>query len=195
MFKTLILILFFILVLFFENAFSGEKTVRSWRYFPELNKYKIMQLSKISPEHVLALTKKGMLLEWKERDWKEFEPQPPQYAGGNLIALAPDNIWRFYLEHLSIYCTKCLHFDGSGWREVKLTQPYSLGTFDFIDSTRFWAGGGWGSLIYYDGRHSQNISAPVCDGITWIKAFSADSAFVLMNTTEKPNLDKPEPNR
>ncbi len=176
----------FLLALLLNNASFAENHVGQMRYFPELKGNRISTISKIDSEHVLALTFRGILLEWKGTVWRQFTPQPPQSMGGNLIAFSSSNIWRFFQEEAHIYLTKCLHYDGKMWREVKLSQPYHIGAYSFLDSARFWAGGGWGSLIYYDDKHSKNIRTPVGEGIEWIKAFSQDSAAVLISINENP---------
>ncbi len=175
--------LWFILALITVGYGNTDSTVASsqfhYRYFPELENYRIEQLSKIDSRRVIALTSKGKLLEWKGNEWQLFHSQPPVLTGKQLFAFSEDNIWLFYLEKNS-FVSNALHFDGKKWRPITLSQPYNLTTFSFLDSKTFWAGGLWGSLIYFDGHRSYNVRCPVSENVGKIKGLSEKTALCIV---------------
>ena len=65
-----------------------------------------------------------------------------------------------------------------------MPQINDLERFSFLDSSRFYAAGHWGSLIYYDGKQARNIKnrSGVC--FSFLQAFSQTLFFAAFRPYE-----------
>jgi len=172
----------FVIVYFYANLISAnltEKDSLELRCFPELQKYKINAIDLVDSNFAVAADPNNLLY-WNGNDWKLFEPQPQfkNYTGFHIKAFSPKNIWIFYLKEECYYHTDCLHFDGIKWKSIWMPQATVLQCFSFIDSTRFFASGDWGDLIYFDGEKAINIKSKA-KYVSLVSAFSPDHFYLF----------------
>ncbi len=152
------------------------------RTFPELNEYKVNVFSKISASQVLAGTWDGNLLEWQGGTWHKFSPAlPAKMLLTKIVARSIKNIWVFYQKDDHYYKTEAWHFNGVKWVNVKLNQPSLLNTFSFLSDSTFFAGGDWGTFIYFNGKKYVNIATPVNSSPRMIKALSPTECIVVFS--------------
>lgn len=158
------------------------------RIFPEIANLKIEQLS-IAGKNFAVAGGHDFLIRWDGKSWNHFTPPLPlkKYCIDNIRAFSRKNIW-VLLKSKSEYqfYTEIFHFSGMQWDKIPSPQAFSLDSFDFIDSTRFFAAGIWGSLIYFDGKTTHNIKCPVNSDLSRLYAFSPDRFYV---TLKKKNVD------
>lgn len=163
------------------------------RIFPGMEKYKISSIEAVSRDFVLAAGSETLLL-WDGENWTEFIPQIPLEIPylAKIRAFSPRNIWVLYRKQPFIYHTEILHFNGSEWRSIPTPQPYDILTVSFLDSNRFFAGGAWSSLFYFDGLSSTNIRTPPNipkHQINKIAALTEDEAIIVMQNNEYEKKD------
>ena len=181
---------FLIIIIFYPFLFlsSSQADISHLQIFPELANLKIDQLD-VANKNFAVAGGHGFLIRWEGKNWNHFTPPLPlkKYYIDKVRAFSQKNIWVF-LKSKSEYqfYTEIFHFDGKRWQKILSPQAFSLTEFSFIDSTRFFAAGIWGSLIYYDGKDTHNIKCPVNSDLTGLYAFSPDRFYVRL---KKKDID------
>ncbi len=153
------------------------------RVFPELENSQIRDISFASPYFTILSTRSDLWV-WNGEEWRVFNPPFPRTVSGiqRVKAFSPANIWVLYEQQSSIYYTEIYHFNGKTWHQLPAPQPYTIRDVSFLDSTRFIAGGGWGSLIYVDGREAVNLPSRASQKIWQVFAFSPDHFYADLKT-------------
>lgn len=156
------------------------------RVFPELENARIHKISVVNPHFAIANTKKELWV-WNGERWRLFAPPIAREIESieYLKAFSPANIWVFYIPANNPYYTEICHFNGTSWRQLPAPQPYTLRSFSFLDSTRFIAGGNWGSLVYFDGQEAINLPSRTSQEIWRIFAFSPDHFYADLKTASE----------
>lgn len=156
------------------------------RVFPELENSRIGNISVVNPHFAIANTEKELWV-WNGERWRLFAPPIAREIESieYLKAFSPANIWVFYIPVNNPYYTKICHFNGTSWRQLHSPQPYTLQAVSFLDSTRFIAGGHWGSLIYFDGQKVLNLPSRASQEIWRIFAFSPDHFYADLKTASE----------
>lgn len=169
-----------LLICGWEWAVAGSLQVR---VFPELENARIHNINVVNPHFAIANTRKDLWV-WNGERWQPFAP-PIARAIESIVYLktfSPANIWVFYIPANNPYYTEICHFNGTSWRQLPAPQPYTLRAFSFLDSTRFIAGGNWGSLVYFDGREAINLPSRAAQKVWRIFAFSSDHFYAELKT-------------
>lgn len=156
------------------------------RVFPELENARIHKINVVNPHFAIANTKKELWV-WNGERWRLFAPPIAREIESieYLKAFSPANIWVFYIPANNPYYTEICHFNGTSWRQLPAPQPYTLRSFSFLDSTRFIAGGNWGSLVYFDGQEASNLPSRTSQEIWRIFAFSPDHFYADLKTASE----------
>jgi len=168
--SILFLQLFFIIT---SLSFAAQTDSLQLRIFPELIGKKIFNVSIIDSNAAVAAGKKALYI-WNGNKWKIFDKPFPlkNFEIHYLKAFSLKNIWIFVRKHQKIYHSHIYHFNGYEWQSIPSPQPYNLLYAYFIDSTRFYASGEWGSFIYYDGKTVKNLQSPGGTSIRIVKVFN-----------------------
>jgi len=131
----------------------------------------------------------GKIIYFDGKKWSDFNPPlPEKIIISRIKAYSTKNIWVFYEKHEDYYHQDCYHFDGVKWKRILLPQPFYFKTVSFIDSMCFFAGGGWGSMIFFDGKQAHNIRVPLNVHIKDIAPFSKHRAYVLVKINDIPKV-------
>ncbi len=155
------------------------------RYFPNLMNGAFNIIEVVDSTFVIGTYNKK-LMRFDGRKWRTFTPALPQNVLVKEIkAFSRNNIWIFYSLHRFYYHDDCYHFDGKKWQKILLPQPFHLKTIVFLDSMRFFAGGGWGSLIFFDGKKAKNISIPTNVHIKFIAPFSDTFFYAFVKLKDR----------
>lgn len=164
------------ILILFCSAYSQERL--QLRAFPGFANDPNLVLSIVRHDYTVIAHRKG-IFEWRGDSISPVMPQFP-HAGsliGQVKAFSPRNIWVFFQRSGRIYYSRISHFDGSRWRQVHAPQSNTLHTLSFLDSTRFFAAGGWGSIIYYNGKEAINLPSFPFVEINLLHAFSPDHFY------------------
>lgn len=157
----------------------------SLRYFPGLSGKSLNNFSVVSPDYVAAGGVDGLYY-WDGVSWHLFSPPFPMNKKQITFvkAFSKNNIWIFYKEKSNVFYTNCFHYSNGNWRAVHMPQSNDLEHFSFLDSSRFFAAGHWGGLIYYDGQKARNIKnrSGVC--FSFIQGFSSSLFFAAFRPNE-----------
>ena len=161
----------------------------SLRYFPEISGKNLHSFSVANSDYVVA-SGNGDLYYWDGNSWHFFDPPFPKTKTQITFvkAFSPNNVWTFFREKENVFYTRCLHYNKGNWREVYMPQLNDLEHFSFLDSSRFYAAGHWGSLIYYDGKKARNIKnrSGVC--FSFLQAFSPNLFFAAYRPYESKSF-------
>jgi len=143
------------------------------RIFPELREKQITEISVIDSSKAVAVGRKA-LFKWDGKKWQEFTPPFPldRIYLDYLKAFSFQNIWLFVRLAEGYYRSLIYHFNGAAWEYIPSPQPYELSSVALIDSVSFYATGGYGNLIYYDGITATNLSNPGGRNAKIAKVFS-----------------------
>ena len=161
--------------------FSLEHNYDALRFFPELEGVKIKRVIYVNPSVIYLRTEEGYF-RWTGKEWEKlFIPFTEEFP---VIQLFPYDSQRFvvtYSPHEYFYYSRIAFFDGQRWQKIPAPQPYKINTVSFIDSSRFVAGGMWGSLIYYNGDSTEVLKT--FPGVDYhaIWAFEKDNFLALVS--------------
>lgn len=176
---------FLILISAFSNrpcytSPNGSDTLRL-RIFPGIENYRINAIDVASSDVAVAYGTK-VILYWNGAAWLPIKPEFPvkDPEQVHLKIFSPDNIWVFCQPHPKIYHTQIWHFNGQKWTKIPAPQPGTLKQFAFLNENQFWAGGDWGSLIFFDGSVAINIKAPRFAEIVQLSAITASHVIAGM---------------
>ena len=150
-----------IILIFFRLSSLLCKDSHQLRIFTELNGIGIKKISIIDSTTAVAISNKE-LFKWTGGKWQKFYPQFPEdkIYPNYFKAFSLTNIWIFTQKHEYSYKTQIYHFDGDKWEKIYCPCPYTLSTVGFIDSTKFFAAGDWGNVVYFNGKRAINIFSP-----------------------------------
>ena len=163
------------LILFYSGYSQGQLQLRAFSGFANDQN---LVLSIVRHDYAVIANQKGVF-EWRGDSISPVLPRFP-HAGsliGQVKAFSPRNIWVFFQRSARIYYSRISHFDGTRWRQIHAPQSNTLHTLSFLDSTRFFAAGGWGSVIYYNGQEAINLPSFPFVEINILQAFTSDHFY------------------
>lgn len=166
----------------------GQAQSLKLRFFPKYASESVLNMAILEPDKAIA-TLKNRIIYFNGKSWQPFTPKIPEenVLFRKIKVFSEKNIWVFYSKHKFYYHQDCYHFDGKKWHNILLPQPFHIKTIVFIDPMRFFAAGGWGSLLFFDGKKAKNIRISTDVHISYIFPFSEDFFYAYVKLKDIKN--------